>query len=181
MENNNYKWYVVRTFSGHENKVKALLEAELRDNDEMRAKIQEVLVPTEKVFEVKDGKKRTKTKNFFPGYILINADLDKKVINFIVNTPSVMGFLGPPTNPTPLQPDEVNRIIGRLTQDENTERTETIFRTGDYVKIIDGPFNNFSGYVEEVNEEKMKIKVMVSIFGRKTPVEIDFVQAELEK
>ncbi len=181
MENPNLKWYVVRTFSGHENKVKALLDAELRDNEQLRAKIPEVLVPMEKVFEVKDGKKRSKTKNFFPGYILIQADLDRKVIDFVANTPSVMGFLGSPTNPVPLQPDEVKRIIGRLTQDETTERTETIFRAGDFVKIIDGPFNNFSGYIEEVNEEKMKIKVMVSIFGRKTPVEIDFVQAELEK
>jgi len=181
LENPNLKWYVVRTFSGHENKVKALLDAELRDNEQLRAKIPEVLVPMEKVFEVKDGKKRSKTKNFFPGYILIQADLDRKVIDFVANTPSVMGFLGSPTNPVPLQPDEVKRIIGRLTQDETTERTETIFRAGDFVKIIDGPFNNFSGYIEEVNEEKMKIKVMVSIFGRKTPVEIDFVQAELEK
>ncbi|RMD51123.1 MAG: transcription termination/antitermination factor NusG [Ignavibacteria bacterium] len=181
MENPNLKWYVVRTFSGHENKVKTLLEAELRDNELLRAKIPEVLVPTEKVFEVKDGKKRSKTKNFFPGYILIQADLDNKVIDFVSNTPSVMGFLGSGKTPIPLQPDEVKRIIGRLTQDENTERTETIFRAGDFVKIVDGPFSNFSGYIEEVNEEKMKMKVMVSIFGRKTPVEIDFVQAELEK
>jgi transcriptional antiterminator NusG len=92
-----------------------------------------------------------------------------------------MGFLGTGGNPNPLQPEEVKRIVGRITQYESTERIETIFRTGDLVKIIDGPFNNFSGFVEEVNEEKMKIKVMVSIFGRKTPVEIDFVQAELEK
>jgi transcriptional antiterminator NusG len=103
------------------------------------------------------------------------------VIDFIVNTPSVMGFLGPPNKPNPLQPNEVKRIVGRITQDEESERTETIFRNGDFVKIIDGPFNNFSGYIQEVSEEKMKIKVMVSIFGRKTPVEIDFVQAELVK
>lgn len=178
---NNSKWYVVRTFSGHENKVKTLLESELRDNDELAAKIHNVLVPTEKVFEVKDGKKKTKVKNFFPGYILVNADLDAKVQDFIVNTPSVMGFLGPKNKPVPLQPDEVKRIVGRITQNDQTERTETIFRNGDYVKIIDGPFSGFSGYVQEVNEEKMKIKVLVSIFGRKTPVEIDFVQAELEK
>lgn len=181
MENLTGKWYVVRTFSGHENKVKALIENELRDNLELRARIHEVLVPTEKVFEVKDGKKRTKTKNFFPGYILIHADLDNRVKDFIINTASVMGFLGTKTTPNPLQPDEVKRIVGRISQGEDSERTETIFRTGDFVKIIDGPFNNFSGYIEEVNEEKMKVKVMVSIFGRKTPVEIDFVQAELEK
>lgn len=181
MENTEAKWYVVRTFSGHENKVKNLIDAELKDNEELRARIFDVLVPTEKVFEVKDGKKKTKTKNFFPGYILVQVDLDIKAKDFIINTPSVMGFLGTQNNPVPLQPSEVKRIVGRITQNDETERTETIFRAGDMVKIIDGPFNNFTGYVEEVNEEKMKLKVMVSIFGRKTPVEIDFVQAELEK
>jgi transcriptional antiterminator NusG len=175
------KWYVVRTYSGHESKVKSIIDSELKDNEMLRAKISEVLVPTEKVFEVRDGKKRTKTKNFFPGYILVQADLDLQVKDFIQNTQSVMGFLGPKNNPNPLQPDEVKRIVGRISMDEGDERIETIFRTGDIVKIIDGPFNNFSGTVEEVNEEKMKIKVLVSIFGRKTPVEIDFVQAELEK
>lgn len=181
MENANAKWYVVRTFSGHENKVKLLIESELRDSDELRAHIFEILVPTEKVFEVKDGKKKTKKKNFFPGYILICADLDIKAKDFISNTPSVMGFLGTQNNPVPLQAEEVKRIVGRISQSEETERTDTIYRTGDFVKIIDGPFNNFSGLVQEVNEEKMKIKVMVSIFGRKTPVEIDFAQGELEK
>ena len=175
------KWFVVRTFSGHENKVKTLLEAELNDNEKLRAKIQEILVPMEKVFEVKDGKKKSKTKNFFPGYILIQADLDNQVKEFILNTPSVMGFLGTKNNPNPLQPEEVKRIVGRISQDDSSERMETMFRSGDLVKIIDGPFNNFNGTIQEVNEEKMKIKVMVSIFGRKTPVEIDFVQAELEK
>lgn len=175
------RWYVVRTFSGHENKVKTLLDAGINENEHLKAKIHEVLVPMEKVFEVKDGKKKSKTKNFFPGYILVNADLDNQVKDFILTTQSVMGFLGTGNNPNPLQPEEVRRIVGRITQDSSTERMETIFRSGDIVKIIDGPFNNFSGTIEEVNEEKMKIKVMVSIFGRKTPVEIDFVQAELEK
>jgi len=181
VDENSAKWYVIRTFSGHENKVKTLVEQELSDNDELRARIFDVLVPTEKVFEVKDGKKKTKTKNFFPGYILLHADLDNRVKDFIVNTPSVMGFLGTKNSPNPLQPEEVKRIVGRITDSDDTERSETIFRVNDYVKIIDGPFNNFSGVVQEVSEEKMKIKVMVSIFGRKTPVEIDFVQAELEK
>jgi transcriptional antiterminator NusG len=175
------RWYVVRTFSGHENKVKSALEAGLNDNENLKNKILEVLVPMEKVFEVKEGKKKSKTKNFFPGYILVHAILDNQVKDFILSTQSVMGFLGTGGNPNPLQPEEVKRIVGRITQDESTERMETVFRNGDLVKIIDGPFNNFSGFVEEVNEEKMKIKVMVSIFGRKTPVEIDFVQAELEK
>ena len=175
------RWYVVRTFSGHENKVKTLLEAGLTEHEHLKPKILEILVPMEKVFEVKDGKKKSKTKNFFPGYILVNADLDNQVKDFILSTQSVMGFLGTGGNPNPLQPEEVRRIVGRLSQDSSTERMETIFRSGDLVKIIDGPFNNFSGLIEEVNEEKMKIKVMVSIFGRKTPVEIDFVQAEIEK
>jgi len=175
------KWYVVRTFSGHENKVKQFLETEIQDNEQLKSKIKEILVPTEKVFEVKDGKKRSKTKNFFPGYIWVHVELDNQVKEFILRTPSVMGFLGTGNVPSPLQPEEVRRIIGRITQNENTERMETIFRNGDLVKIIDGPFNNFSGTVQEVNEDKMKMKVMVSIFGRKTPVEIDFVQAELEK
>ena len=175
------RWYVVRTFSGHESKVKNLLDAGLNENEHLKAKISEILVPMEKVFEVKDGKKKSKTKNFFPGYILVNTDLDNQVKDFILSTPSVMGFLGTGGNPNPLQPEEVRRIVGRLSQDSNTERMETIFRSGDLVKIIDGPFNNFSGMIEEVNEEKMKIKVMVSIFGRKTPVEIDFTQAEIEK
>ncbi len=183
MENENvdHKWYVVRTFSGHENKVKSLIDLELEDNPDLKARITQILVPVEKVFEVKDGKKRTKTKNFFPGYILVQAELDNKVLDFISNTPSVMGFLGGQQKPNPLQPDEVKRIVGRITKEEDSERTDTIFRSGDYVKIIDGPFNNFSGVIEEVNEDRLKIKVLVSIFGRKTPVEIDFAQAELEQ
>jgi transcription termination/antitermination protein NusG len=175
------KWYVVRTFSGHENKVKNYVDLELKENEKLRAKITEVLVPMEKVFEVRDGKKRSKTKNFFPGYVLIQADMDPQVKDFFLNAPSVMGFLGSKNAPNPLQPEEVKRIIGRISTVEGEERIETIFRSGDLVKIIEGPFNNFNGTIEEVNEEKMKIKVLVSIFGRKTPVEIDFVQAELEK
>ena len=120
-------------------------------------------------------------KIFFLDIFLVQAELDNQVKEFILRTQSVMGFLGTGKMPNPLQPEEVRRIVGRITQNESTERMETIFRNGDLVKIIDGPFNNFSGTVQEVNEEKMKMKVMVSIFGRKTPVEIDFVQAELEK
>lgn len=181
MESATSNWYVLRVFSGHENKVKNLIDSRLAENELLSARIFEVLVPTEKVFEVKDGKKRTKTRNFFPGYVLVNAELDNRAVDFLINTPSVMGFLSAGKKPVPLQPAEVKRIVGRITQNEDTERSETIYRTGDFVKIVDGPFNNFSGFVEEVNEEKMKIKVMVSIFGRNTPVEIDFVQAELGK
>ena len=111
------KWYVVRTFSGHENKVKHLLESELDDNEQLKAKVFEILVPMEKVFEVKDGKKKSKTKNFFPGYILLHAELDNQVKEFVTNTQSVMGFLGTASNPNPLQPEEVKRIVGRINQD----------------------------------------------------------------
>ena len=141
-----FKWYVVRTFSGHENKVKTLLDTEISENEGLQAKVLEVLVPVEKVFEVKDGKKKSKTKNFFPGYILVNADLDNQVKEFILNTPSVMGFLGTRTSPNPLQPEEVKRIIGRISQDETSERSETIFRTVDNFYKIAVPENSFTSF-----------------------------------
>jgi transcriptional antiterminator NusG len=160
------KWYVVRTYSGHENKVKAYLENEAAQTG-LAEKISSVIVPSEKVFEVKDGKKNSKTRTFFPGYILVE--------------PSVISFVGPKNAPAPLQPSEVRRLIGKIEERKDVEVLEVPFRLGEAVKVIDGPFNNFSGFVQEVSEEKMKLKVMVSIFGRKTPVELDFSQVELEK
>lgn len=174
------KWYVVRTYSGHENKVKAYLESEVARAG-LQEKISNVLVPSEKVFEVKDGKKKSKTKNFFPGYILVEAILDEKTKYLILNTPSVMSFVGSKEKPVPLQPDEVRRLIGKIEQRGDVEQIEVPFHIGEPVKVTGGPFNNFSGFVQEVNEEKMKLKVMVSIFGRKTPVELDFSQVEIEK
>jgi transcription termination/antitermination protein NusG len=174
------KWYVVRTYSGHENKVKAYLENEAAQTG-LAEKISSVIVPSEKVFEVKDGKKKSKTRTFFPGYILVEAILDKATQHLILNTPSVISFVGPKNAPAPLQPAEVRRLIGKIEERKDVEVLEVPFRLGDAVKVIEGPFNNFSGFVQEVNEEKMKLKVMVSIFGRKTPVELDFSQVELEK
>ena len=174
------KWYVVRTYSGHENKVRAYLENEITISG-LSEKISNVLVPSEKVFEVKDGKKKSRTKTFFPGYILVEADLDEKVKHLILSTPSVMSFVGPKNNPVPLRPDEVRRLIGRIEEKKDVEVIEVPFRLGDAVKVTDGPFNNFSGFVQEVNEEKLRLKVMVSIFGRKTPIDLDFTQVELEK
>ncbi len=144
-------------------------------------KITDVLVPSEKVFEMREGKKKSKTKTFFPGYILIEAVLDKEIKHLILNTPSVMNFVGPKNEPLPLQPDEVKRIIGKIEERKDVEVAEIPFRVGDPIKVVDGPFNNFTGFVQGVNEEKMKLKVMVSIFGRKTPIELDFSQVELEK
>jgi transcription termination/antitermination protein NusG len=174
------KWYVVRTYSGHENKVKAYLENEAAQTG-LAEKISSVIVPSEKVFEVKDGKKKSKTRTFFPGYILVEAVLDKATQHLILNTPSVISFVGPKNAPAPLQPSEVRRLIGKIEERKDVEVLEVPFRVGDAVKVIEGPFNNFSGFVQEVSEEKMKLKVMVSIFGRKTPVELDFSQVELEK
>jgi len=174
------RWYVVRTFSGHENKVKAALETEAKEL-KIDDRIINVMVPSEKIFEVKDGKKKSKTKTFFPGYILIEAILDKESKHLILNTPSVMGFVGSRGEPVPLQPDEVRRLIGRIEARKDTETMAVPFHVGEPVKVIDGPFNNFSGVVKEISEEKMKVKVEVSIFGRKTPVELDFSQVETEK
>jgi transcriptional antiterminator NusG len=174
------KWYVVRTYSGHENKVKAYLENEVAQAG-LGDKVSSVIVPSEKVFEVKDGKKKSKTRTFFPGYILVEAILDKATTHLILNTPSVISFVGPKNAPAPLQAWEVRRLIGKIEERKDVEVIEVPFRVGEAVKVIDGPFNNFSGFVQEVSEEKTKIKVMVSIFGRKTPVELDFSQVELEK
>jgi len=174
------KWYVLRTYSGHENKVKAYIENEIAQAG-LEEKVSSVIVPSEKVFEVKDGKKRSKTRTFFPGYILIEADLDKTVTHLILNTPSVISFVGPKNEPAPLQPAEVRKLIGKIEEKREVEVIEVPFKVGDAVKVTDGPFNNFTGFVQEVSEEKMKLKVMVSIFGRKTPVELDFSQVEEEK
>jgi transcriptional antiterminator NusG len=174
------RWYAVRTYSGHENKVKVHIENEVKHAG-MIERISNVLVPSEKIFEVKEGKKKSKTKTFFPGYILIEAVLDKETKHLILNTPSVISFVGPRGEPAPLLADEVRRLIGKLEERKDIEVMEVPFHIGEAVKVIDGPFNNFTGVVQDVNEEKMKLKVMVSIFGRKTPVELDFNQVELEK
>ena len=177
---NEKRWYVVRTYSGHENKVKTFLETEIEAAG-LADRIAGVLVPSEKVFEIKEGKKKSKTKTFFPGYILVEVVLDKATKHFILNTPSVISFVGPKGEPVALQPDEVRRLIGKMEERKDTEVMVVPFRVGDPVKVIDGPFNNFTGFVQDINEEKMKLRVMVSIFGRKTPVELDFSQVEVEK
>lgn len=179
-QNVNKKWYVVRTYSGHESKVKMFIEEEvsrLKLND----RITNVLIPSEKVFEIKDGKKKSKTRTFFPGYVLVEAILDKETKHLIVNTPSVLGFVGTRNEPTPLQPEEIKKLLGSMEEHREIEVVDVPFVLGDAVKVIDGPFNNFNGFVQEINKERMKLKVMISIFGRKTPIELDFSQVEVEK
>ena len=174
------RWYVLRTYSGHEAKVKTYLEAEIARIG-LQEKISNVLIPSEKVFEIKDGKKKSRLKNFFPGYILVEAVLDKESSHLILEAPSVMGFVPDKNNPAPLQPEEVRRLIGKMEQKEETQLLDVPFHVGEPVKVTEGPFNNFNGFVQEVNPEKLKVKVMVSIFGRKTPIELDFSQVEIEK
>lgn len=175
------KWYVLRTFSGHEKKVKLYLESEV-ERLGLSEKLGDVMIPTETVFEMRQGKKRTREKTFFPGYVLIHAFLDKELQHVISNVPSVVGFLTTGDQPTPLRPDEVNRILGKIDEArEMGEQPEIPFTEGDAVKVVDGPFNNFTGFVEEVYPDKMKVKVMVSIFGRKTPLELDYLQVEHEE
>jgi transcription termination/antitermination protein NusG len=174
------RWYVLRTYSGHEAKVKTYLETEIARIG-LQEKISNVLIPSEKVFEIKDGKKKSRLKNFFPGYILVEAVLDKESTHLILEAPSVMGFVPDKNNPAPLQPEEVRRLIGKMEQKEETQLLDVPFHVGEPVKVTEGPFNNFNGFVQEVNSEKLKVKVMVSIFGRKTPIELDFSQVEIEK
>ena len=174
------RWYVLRTYSWHEAKVKTYLETEIARIG-LQEKISSVLIPSEKVFEIKDGKKKSRLKNFFPGYILVEAVLDKESSHLILEAPSVMGFVPDKNNPAPLQPEEVRRLIGKMEQKEETQLLDVPFHVGEPVKVTEGPFNNFNGFVQEVNPEKLKVKVMVSIFGRKTPIELDFSQVEIEK
>lgn len=173
------KWYAVRTFTGHEAKVKTSIEAEVK-RFSLESRLVEVIIPNETVFEVRNGKRRTKIKNFLPGYILVKCVLDKKVKDVINQIPSIVSFVGRRSEPTPLQQNEVDRIMGRVEERKDITTVETTFQVGDPVRVIDGPFNTFNGSVKEVNYEKQKLKVEVGILGRKTPVELDFSQVELE-
>jgi len=173
------KWYAIRTFTGHEARVKTSIETEMvRIN--MQSAVLNILIPQETVYEVRNGKRRTKVKNFLPGYILIEAQLSKRLKEIILSLPSIVSFVGTKTEPQALQREEVDRILGRVEERKDITTVETAFREGDPVKVIDGPFSNFSGTVKEVNVEKQKLKVEVGILGRKTPIELDFNQVELE-
>lgn len=172
------KWYVLRTFSGHEKKVKEHIEREVGRLG-MEENLSQIVIPSETVFEMRGGKKKTREKTSFPGYILIEAIIDPYLKEVISAAPSTIGFLGAGGEPSPLRPDEINRILGMMDEDKG-EMPEIPFKTGDAVKVIDGPFNTFEGFVEEVYPDKMKVRVLVSIFGRKTPLELDYLQVEHE-
>jgi len=175
------KWYVLRAIGGKEKKVKEYIESEINSLN-LQDYVTQVLIPTEKVYQIRNGKKISKERNYFPGYVIIEATLVGEVPHILRNIPNVIGFLSDRNDiPTPLRMSEVNRILGKV--DELSETAEEInipFFVGETIKVIDGPFNGFNGVIEEVNEEKRKLKVMVKIFGRKTPLELSFLQVEKE-
>ncbi len=176
------KWYVLRAIGGKEKKVKEYIEHEIANGD-LKGFVEQVLIPTEKVYQIRNGKKISKERNFFPGYVLIEASLVGEVTHTLRNIPNVIGFLGDTKggDPVPIRPSEVNRILGKV--DELAETGEELnipFVVGETVKVIDGPFNGFNGTIEAINEEKKKLQVMVKIFGRKTPLELSFMQVEKE-
>jgi len=175
------KWYVVKAVSGQEKKTKAYIEAELRRN-KLEDYVAQILIPTEKVYQIRNGKKVSKERNLFPGYILVEAALVGELPHIIAGVSGVSGWLGEKGGqPIPLSQAEVNRILGKVDElAESEEELNIPYIVGEPVKVIDGPFNNFSGIIEEVNEEKKKLKVMVKIFGRKTPVELSYMQVEKE-
>ncbi|MFD0862559.1 transcription termination/antitermination protein NusG [Sungkyunkwania multivorans] len=174
------KWYVVRAVSGQENKIKGYIESEIERHG-LSDFVEEVLVPTEKVIQIRNGKKINKERVYFPGYIMIKANLGGEVPHIIKSITNVIGFLGETKggDPVPLRQAEVNRMLGKV--DELAVKDDNVaipYVVGETIKVIDGPFNGFNGTVEKVNEEKRKLEVMVKIFGRKTPLELSYMQVE---
>ena len=171
------KWYIVHVYSGFENKVKAALEERIASSPHPD-KFGEVLVPTEEIVELVKGKRRTSSRKFYPGYILVKMQLDDETWHVVNDTAKVTGFLGGRNKPTAISEDEADQILNRMAAGKLKPQPKDFFESGDEIRVIDGPFTNFNGTVEEVNQEKGKIKVLVSIFGRSTPVELDFVQVQ---
>jgi len=169
------RWYVVHCYSGYENKVRHNLEQRIETMG-MKDRIFDVVVPTEEEIEVKDGKRRTIERRVFPGYILVQMILSEESWYVVRNTPGVTGFVGMGNEPTPLRPEEVAQIIRRM--EAEAPRVKVTYKAGQKVRIIDGPFNDFIGTVDEIDMERAKVRVMVSFFGRETPVELDFLQVE---
>jgi len=176
------KWYVIRAATGTEKKVKANIESEVQASPHIKDMVPRVLIPTEKIYQIRNGKKVSKERNFFPGYVFVEAVMVPEVKHTLLIVPGVLGFVGCKRKmdpPIPLRPVEVTRMLGKV--DELLEQDATYatpYIVGEEIKVIDGPFNTFTGVIEEVNTEKKKLKVMVKIFGRKTPLELSFMQVE---
>jgi transcriptional antiterminator NusG len=170
------KWYVVHTYSGHENRARLSLLDRVKTHG-LQEEFGDILIPTESVLEVVKGQRRTSTRKFYPGYLFVQMDMNDKTFHLVKNTPKITGFLGG-TNPTPVKETEIAAINSAMTEGQIKPKPKIHFEEGDSVRVIDGPFSNFSGTVEEVKPEKQKVRVLVSIFGRATPVELDFGQVE---
>jgi len=168
-------WYVIHCYSGYENKVRQNLEQRIETMG-MKDKIFDIIVPTQEEIEIREGKRRTVERHIFPGYVLVNMILTEESWYVVRNTPGVTGFVGIGNQPTPLRPEEVAQILKRM--ETETPRVKVTYKPGDRVRIIDGPFNDFRGVVSEIDMERNKVRVMVSFFGRETPVELDFLQVE---
>jgi transcriptional antiterminator NusG len=174
----NWKWYVIHTYSGYEQKAKAALEERVRSMH-MEQKIGAVLVPVERVQELgKGGQRKISSRKFFPGYIFVNMLLDDETWHVIKNTPKITGFVGHATNPPEVPEHEVKEITQQMAEGALRPKPKVLFEVGEAIKVVDGPFQDFNGTVEEVKPEKGKVRVLISIFGRATPVELDFVQVE---
>lgn len=171
------KWYVVHAQSSFEMKAKQALEERIRTHN-MENLFGEIHVPQETVVELVKGQKKTSNRKFFPGYILVEMLLNEDSWRLVKETPKITGFVGDPTSPDPLSDEEVGRIKSQMTEGSSTPRSKARFEQGDPVKVVDGPFTDFNGTIEEVKPEKGKVKVLISIFGRATPVELDFMQVE---
>jgi transcriptional antiterminator NusG len=172
-----HQWYVVHTYSGLEQKAKLALEERIRALGK-KEQFSEILVPSESVVEMKKGVKRTTSRKFFPGYIMVKMELNEETWHLIKNTPKITGFVGNTVNPPSVPEEEVRRITKQIDEGTLRPKPKVQFEKGEQVRVVDGPFATFNGMVEEVNPEKGKLKVLVSIFGRSTPIELDFMQVE---
>jgi len=171
------KWYAIHTYSGHENKVKTNLEKAIHSAG-LEEQFGQILVMTEEVVEMKDGKRKTSKRKTFPSYVMVEMDLNNETRHLVQNVPGVTRFVGSGQREVPLKESEVRRLLGQVETSKSRPTPTVTFRVGDSVRITDGPFSAFTGVVDEVNNERGKVKVMVSIFGRATPVELDFLQVQ---
>ena len=171
------RWYVVHTYSGHENKVRENIQ-KMINSSSIKDHFGQIVVPTEEVAEMKKGKKTITTRKFFPSYILIEMYMSDEAFHLVSDLPGVTGFVGTSSGPQPLSKAEVERILGRMDKERQTIIPEIPFTMGEHIRIKDGPFSDFTGVIDEINVERGKLRVLVSIFGRETPVELDFLQVE---
>ena len=169
------KWYIVHTYSGFENRVKLNLQEKIKSLGKEEF-FGEIIVPTEQVVELVKGKKKTSSRKFYPGYIMVQMAMTDETWHVVQDTDKVTGFLGGKTRPVPISDEEAQRVLTRMEDGKEKPRPKFLFEEGDEVRVIDGPFTSFNGVVEEVKPDKAKLKVLISIFGRSTPVELDFVQ-----